>query len=298
MENDLLATFRLFVQHGRPLDTNEEAELRSLFKRHGHVDLFHTQSHWRNSIVTFASTTEAVKVKKALNKTDFRGRSLKVQFMKPTRHVLVRGLPDRMSVSVVKRAFKAAMRVERDGKDFVLTFERLSEARDAVADTRPLDGYTMSFDFGNEDRRERKQFSPRRQNRSPVHQKSREPSPPRSRKRSRSPPRSIRRKISPSPTIEPSLGYNPSYLKSVHKDSVSASPFFESPPTKKNDEVKANAAIEEQPVLADARQAVDANPHCRECSRLMTELMHHVTDHHVDTNQKAVLKAWFDCCHK
>jgi hypothetical protein len=266
MENDRLATFRLFVQHGRPLDTNEEKELRSLFKRHGQVDVFQTQSHWRNSVVTFASTNEATRAKTALNKTDFRGLVLKVQFMKPTRHVLVRGLPDRMNVSVVKRAFKAAMRVERDGNDFALTFERLSDARDAVADTRPLDGYTMSFDFGNEDRRERKKFSPRQQNRSPVHQKSRERSPPRSRKRSRSPPRSIRRKISPSP--------------------------------KKNDEVKANAAIEEQPVLADARQAVDANPHCRECSRLMTELMHHVTDHHVDTNQKAVLKAWFDCCHK
>jgi hypothetical protein len=266
MENDHLPTFRLFVQHGRPLDAREEDELHELFQRHGRVDLFQTRSQWRNSIVTFASTTEATRAKKALHKTDFRGLVLRVQFMKPTRHVLVRGLPDRMSVSVVKRAFKAAVGVERDGKDFVLVFESLSDARDAVADTRPLDGYMMSFAFGNEDRRERKQFSPRRQ-------RSRDCSPPRSKRRSRSPPgslasapspaRSIRRKVSPSPAIE-----------------------------QKN--VKASVGVEEQPVLTDAHQAVDANTHCRECSRLMAELMHHVTNHHVDANQKAELKAWFD----
>jgi hypothetical protein len=338
MEYVHLPTFRLFVQHGRPVDASEEADLHSLFKRYGHVDVFQTKSHWRNSIVTFASTTEAVKAKKALDRTDFRGLQLKVKFMRPTRRVVVRGLPDRMSASVVKRAFKSVVRVERDrdGKDFVLVFDSEREAKDAVADTRPLEGYEMSFDFGNEEK-DRRQSSPKRRNRSAGRQRSR--SPPRSKKRSRSPPRAVwirppsppprskRRSQSPrtsASTVRKHISASPSPAYGQSSANRSASPSFEAPPTKrnvdvevdssssspayrspakKNDEVlfekknvKANVAVEEEPVLADVGHAVNA--HCHECSRLMTELIHHVTDRHVDANQKAVIKAWFDGQHK
>ena len=94
-----VATFRLFVQHGRPLSsTEEERELRQLFEKFGRVTLFATRrGEWRNSQVTFSSTVEAVKAKSELDKTRFfkeNGVTLKIFFTKPSRRVLVRGLPD------------------------------------------------------------------------------------------------------------------------------------------------------------------------------------------------------------
>ena len=94
-----VATFRLFVQHGRPLGSaEEERQLRGLFEKFGRVTFFATRrGEWRNSQVTFSSTTEAVKAKKELDKTRFfKGNSvtLKIFFTKPSRRVLVRGLPE------------------------------------------------------------------------------------------------------------------------------------------------------------------------------------------------------------
>ncbi len=85
-----LPTFRLFVQHGRSLaSTQEERELRQQFEKFGHVTSFTTRrGEWRNSQVTFSSTSEAVKAKEALDKTKLNGMTLAIFFTKPTRRVL------------------------------------------------------------------------------------------------------------------------------------------------------------------------------------------------------------------
>jgi len=77
-----VATFRLFVQHGRPLGSaEEERQLRGLFEKFGRVTFFATRrGEWRNSQVTFSSTAEAVKAKKELDKTRFfKGNSVDTQ---------------------------------------------------------------------------------------------------------------------------------------------------------------------------------------------------------------------------
>jgi hypothetical protein len=63
----MLATFRLFVQHGRPLESaQEERELRQQFEKFGRVTSFSTRrGEWRNSQVTFSNTEQA----EALDKT-------------------------------------------------------------------------------------------------------------------------------------------------------------------------------------------------------------------------------------
>jgi hypothetical protein len=63
-----LATFRLFVQYGRSLaSSQEERELRQQFEKFGRVTSFSTRrNEWRNSQVTFLSTSEAIKAKEVL----------------------------------------------------------------------------------------------------------------------------------------------------------------------------------------------------------------------------------------
>ena len=84
----LIPTFRLFVKHSRPLNSvQEEKELKALFEVHGKVVSFSTKKDWHNSLVSFATTQEAVAARK-VDDTRFNGERLKILFTRPTRRVL------------------------------------------------------------------------------------------------------------------------------------------------------------------------------------------------------------------
>jgi hypothetical protein len=199
-----LATFRLFVQHGRPLESSkEERELRQQFEKFGRVTSFSTRrGEWRNSLVTFSNTEQAVKAKKELDKTRLTGMTLVIFFTKPTRRVLVRGLPNNVSLTDLKREFRGAVHVENDGEhDTAITFDTISDAQAAVSDTRSYRGRELSFDFGNEERGRRRHSSPPRRKRSGPGRsreviRRRSPSPRTEyKRRSRMPPvRSVRKR--------------------------------------------------------------------------------------------------------
>ena len=64
-----MATFKLFVHHGRPLASREEEhELRGLFEKFGLVTSFLTRRDWKNSQISFSSAADAVKAKEELDK--------------------------------------------------------------------------------------------------------------------------------------------------------------------------------------------------------------------------------------
>jgi hypothetical protein len=195
-----LATFRLFVQHGRPLESSkEERDLRNQFEKFGRVTFFSTRrGEWRNSQVTFSNTEQAVKAKKELDKTRLNGMTLAIFFTKPSRRVLVRGLPNNVSFSDLKREFRGAVHVENDGEHVVaITFDTISVAQAAVGNSgmRTYRGRELSFDFGNEERGRRRHSSPpRRRSREVIRRRS--PSPRTEyKKRSTTPPlRSVRKR--------------------------------------------------------------------------------------------------------
>jgi hypothetical protein len=90
-----MATFRLFVHHGRALGSaREEHELRQLFEKFGQVTAFFTKREWKNSQISFSTTDEAKRAKEELDKTRFnKDMTLKIFFSNPSRRVMVRGLP-------------------------------------------------------------------------------------------------------------------------------------------------------------------------------------------------------------
>jgi RNA recognition motif-containing protein len=109
----------------------------------------------RNSQVTFSSTSEAVQAKEALDKTKLNGMTLGIFFTKPTHRVLVRGLPNNVSFTDVKREFRGVGHVENDGgNDVAITFDTINDAQAAVASgsggKRACHDHVLSFDFGNE----------------------------------------------------------------------------------------------------------------------------------------------------
>jgi hypothetical protein len=201
-----LATFRLFVQHGRPLESSkEERDLRQQFEKFGRVTSFSTRrGECRNSQVTFSSTSEAIKAKETLDKTRLNGMTLKILFTKPSRRVLVRGLPNNVSLTDLKKEFHGAVHAENDGEHVVaITFDTISVAQAAVGNSgmRTYRGRELSFDFGNEERGRRRHSSPpRRRGSSPRRSREvirgRSPSPRTEyKRRSRTPPvRSVRKR--------------------------------------------------------------------------------------------------------
>jgi hypothetical protein len=205
-----LATFRLFVQHGRPLESSkEERELRQQFEKFGRVTLFSTRrGEWRNSQVTFSNTEQAVKAKEGLDETRLNGMTLKILFTKPSRRVLVRGLPNNVSFSDLKKEFHGAVHVENDGEHGVaVTFDTISDAQTAVGNSgmRTYRGRELSFDFGNEERGRRRHSSPPR------------------RKRISSRKREVIRGRSPSPRTEYKRRSRTPQVRSVRKRSRSLS---------------------------------------------------------------------------
>ncbi len=328
-----MSTFRLFVHHGRPLQSaEEEQELRQLFEKFGRVTSFFTRrGEWRNSQITFASTSDAVKAKQGLDKTRFKeGMTLKIFFTKPSRVVLVRGLPERVSFDNVRREFRGVRFVEREGHDVVaVTFEMISDAQAVVASGKVFQGRVLSFDFGTERR-----ASGRSRSRSPIRRVR-----PVSRSRSRSRDRSRHRYASPSPRRERSKAESPrsTSLSSSNKidkkrsrsassssssaSSSSSSSLKVSKKSKEggneplashnllsNDDVELFAAAVEhrnqgenddeqghQDEMIQVRQ--DANGPCRACGDLLENLKMHVHQHHAESNvaiQKATVKAWFE----
>ncbi len=157
---DHLATFALFVRHGRPLESRaKEKELRALFAGYGTVVSFETHRGWNYSIVAFSSTAEASRAKTALHNSNFQRQRLNIRFMKPTRCVLVRGFPDHVDESAIEDAFQRAFRVKRLGKEFLVHFALLSDAAAAVAKANFLGGgCQISCNF----EKERRNYSRRR----------------------------------------------------------------------------------------------------------------------------------------
>ena len=131
-------TLRLFVGHGRPLGSQEEEnELRALFEREGRVtSLLTKRGQWPNSRVTFETTGDAVHAKRAHQGASFRGMTLRINFARPTRRVLVRGVPLLTAFADLEHAFEGVERVERDGPGFALVFGRISDARDCVTNAQ------------------------------------------------------------------------------------------------------------------------------------------------------------------
>ena len=150
-----MATFRLFVHHGRALmSTREEQDLRQLFEKFGQVTAFFTKREWKNSQISFSTTTEAKKAKEELDKTRFnKDMTLKIFFSNPSRRVVVRGLPVGVSFKDLERDFEGATHVEKDiGNDVAVTFETISDAQAVVKAGKVYQGRTLSFDFVNEPR--------------------------------------------------------------------------------------------------------------------------------------------------
>jgi hypothetical protein len=216
MDAPLLPTFRLFVMHTRPLTSQKEQDdLRKMFDDQATVTHFKTERGvWKNSLVTFATTTHATKARNALQRAQFRGIPLRIEFARPTTRVLVRGLPRDAPISSVRNAFPTAATVELDntwrgGDDFALVFERLRDAEAVVARGATIDGRELSFDYGSVLRRQ-----PDKRQRGKQHQRhqsvprdgrrtnsnARAQSPNRW-KRSRSRSSSLMRSRSPSPSL-------------------------------------------------------------------------------------------------
>ena len=288
-----MATFRLFVQHGRPLSSSQdEQELKQLFEKYGRVtSLVTRRGDWRNSLVSFASTGEAQRAKQELDKHRFReGMQLQIFFTKPSHRVLVRGLPDRASFEAVKREFRGASRVEQDGADMVaVTFDTISDAQAVVAAGRVFQGRTLSFDFGN-DRREERREARRRSSPSPVMTR---------RKRSRSP---SRRKKSSTRLSSSSSSSSLSEKKMEKKEkSESLGLLSDSDPEVFAEAAEAReyakreqAAREEQDAPEDEQ---DKDGPCRVCKELLDDVKSHVTRNHAESGMsihKATLKAWFE----
>jgi hypothetical protein len=325
-----LATFRLFVQHGRPLESaQEERDLRQLFEKFGRVTSVSTRrGEWRNSQVTFSSTSEAVKAKEALDKTKLNGMTLVIFFTKPTRRVLVRGLPSRVSFTDLKRELRGAIQVENDGEnDVAITFDNISDAQAATG--RAYQGRTLSFDFGNE--RARQEERGRRRHSSPPRRRSREvirkrsPSPRTEyKRRSRTPSvrplrkrsRSRSRSRSKSPPAKKPLLFSSSSSsaserrrRSKKKESVEKKD-VDKEDQKKDDEKEVQeerrvVAGMVEPVIAqevgeehaeEKAQEEEDGP-CRDCVRLLVDLKDHVDQSHAGNHavvQKATIKAWFE----
>ena len=198
-----MATFRLFVHHGRSLSSpKEEQELRQLFEKFGQVTAFFTKREWKNSQISFSTTAEAKRAKEELDKTRFnKDMTLKIFFSNPSRRVLVRGLPASVSFKDLQEEFEGATHVEKESNDVAVTFETISDAQAVVKAGKVYQGRTLSFDFVNEVRganqKERRASDSGRRNDGQTRGRSR--SPPRvrqvvrlsrspSRRRSRSPP--------------------------------------------------------------------------------------------------------------
>ena len=293
----VLPTFRLFVQHGRPLySLQEERELRALFETHGKIASFSTKKNWCNSLVTFTATHEAIAARQALDVTRFNGERLKILFTRPTRRVLVRGLS---SLEDARKLFPRAVTVERDiGSDFVVVFESIRDAEQALELANASEGgRELSFDFGNDSRENRRaterERSPRPRSRSPVRRsRSRSRSCPLrrySREHSRS--KSVRRSQSPLRRNSPERSMRKSRSRSksrpLRKRSRSPEQSLSSP------------RISASPLVVNAADpVVPDDGSFRDCSRLLGELTTHVKDSHSPgplANQKAVVLAWFEC---
>jgi hypothetical protein len=82
MDVPLLPTFRLFVMHTKPLTSQKEQDdLRDLFETQAPVTWFMTKrGSWKNSLVTFASTSEVSRARNALQNVQFRGIPLRIEF--------------------------------------------------------------------------------------------------------------------------------------------------------------------------------------------------------------------------
>ena len=122
-----MATFRLFVHHGRALASlREEQELRRLFEKFGQVTSFITKRDWKNSQIAFSTTFEAKRAKEELDKTRFGSWTLKIFFSNPSHRVIVRGLPVAVSFEDLQKEFEGAIRVEKDVGHDVAVMRRLS----------------------------------------------------------------------------------------------------------------------------------------------------------------------------
>ena len=276
-----IPTFRLFVQHRRALSSfQEEKDLRALFELQGKVISFSTKKDWRNSLVSFATIQEAIAARKALDDTRFNGERLKINFTRPTRRVLARGLP---SIDEARKIFPTATRIERDsGNDFAVVFETVRDAEQAVA------GRDLNIDFGNDTRgRERRRSAERLP--SPRARRSRSPE-----KRTRN--RSASRERDRSPEIQSSPRRSPE--KRSRSRSSPLRKRFRSPKSPRRSSSSSSSSSSPSRRSKSRSPSVADDGSCRDCSRHLRDLTEHVKTTHSPgpvADQKAVILAWFEC---
>jgi hypothetical protein len=148
-----LETFRLYVGHRRSISESEERTLRKTFFSFGTVTDFFTRQHWNNSFVSFTCTRDAVRAKEALDGRTIDGLHLRVAYARPTRNVVIRGLPEGFQRGVVMRALQRwPVEVTSRGNDFHVAFDHLADAEEVVRTVNKIDGHEVSYDFGKEER--------------------------------------------------------------------------------------------------------------------------------------------------
>lgn len=238
-----------------------------------------------------------MRAKEDLDGTVVAGMRLKLAFARPTRCVVIRGLPDGFERGFVMRALQhwIVQVKKRIRGGFLVTFERLSDAQEAVQSVKQMDGYEVSYDFVKENI---------------VKSRSRSPSPSRNhrnRSRSRSISRSRKRERSwskgrggtRSPSREPSKGQR-NWSPSSQSESVvpryrSVSPIMDE--RKEDDLAEQRVSVEEKKEDV-APNIVNIDEPCQDCVVLLDNLKRHVAVHHVDgpiSLQKAAVQAWFEC---